>query len=89
MPFGQSITYDCPAGEKLESDQTKNTVDVLCESTGSYDDPSPWPRCADKMECDASSTTVPFPDGMSSTDHTAAGPYYAYANAAFDQFTWD
>ncbi len=85
IDFGTNVTYQCDNGEKLVSDQTSNTVDVKCKTDASYEEPSPWPPCTDKMECPEAMT---YPSGISGTHNGPTDKYYAYDDLTFDTFTY-
>ena len=54
---GMKALYECNAGGiNVRSDvTTKSTIELKCNSDQTYDQPSTWPMCVDKLDCTAPS----------------------------------
>ena len=50
---GEKARYICAAGgiNVLKTNPTKSTFEVKCNEDQSYDEPTTWPECTDKLDC--------------------------------------
>ena len=72
--LNRPLTLNCAeTGAKLESDESKSSVDILCNAQGQFEPPLSWPVCATETSC-------PDPAAKSNAAFTISGTGYTAGN---------
>ena len=72
--LNERLTINCTdPNAKLESDESKTSVEILCNAQGQFEPPSPWPVCATEVQCPDPSPKTGTTFTISGTGYTAGG----------------